>query len=103
MGHLVTSRSFLGSLGLLFVSISLWAATFPAVDSWHDQWRDYAHRTELGGHCSDAAHADNPECLPGNDGFSIEPWMIVPWLLSAGCFMASLAVASPFVRRRTDA
>ena len=57
MGHFVTSRSFLGSLGLLFVSISLWAATFPAVDSWHDQWRDYAHRTELGGHCSDAAHA----------------------------------------------
>ena len=36
-------------LGLLFVSHHRCGrATFPAVDSWHDQWRDYAHQTQLG-------------------------------------------------------
>ena len=45
---------------------------------------------------------NHPECDPDDNRFAIEPWMIVPWLLSAGALIGSLAIASPFVRRRTD-
>ena len=96
-------RNLLGSAGLFVVAITLWGVTFPAVDAWHEQWRDYAHQTALAGHCSDPRYVGNPECQSDDSRFEIEPWMIVPWLLSAGCLIGGLAVASPIVRRRTDA
>ena len=103
MRNLRTSLNpWLGTAGLFFVAVTLFGITYPAVDAWHDQWRDFAHQTTLGGHCSDAANVPNPECDSSDNRFAIEPWMIVPWLLSAGALIGSLAITSPFVRRRTD-
>ena len=102
MRNIGPTRSLLGSAGLFVVAITLWGVTFPVVDAWHDQWRDYAHQTQLGGHCSDPANVNNPECESDSNDFAVEPWMIVPWLLSAGCLIGGLAVASPIVRRRID-
>ena len=103
MRGFTSAPHLLGSGALLFIAVTLFGVTYPVVDGWHDQWRDYANRTELAGHCSDPAHVDNPECQPDDERFDIEPWMIVPWLLTAGCLIGCLAVASPIVRRRTDA
>ena len=96
-------RLWLGTAALFFLAISLFVVTLPAVDGWHDQWRDFAHSTRLAGHCSDAANAANPECDPTDNDFRLEPWMIVPWLVSTGAFIGSAAIAWPFVRRRIDA
>ncbi len=96
-------RLWLGTGALFFVAVSLTVITLPATDAWHDQWREYANRTQLAGHCSDPLYANNRECDPSDHRYKIEPWMIVPWLLTAGCFIGSMAVAWPFVRRRKDA
>ena len=96
-------RLWLGTAALFVVALSLSAVTMPAVDGWHDQWRAFANTTRLAGHCSDPLYVDNPECQPTDHTFETEMWMIVPWLLAAGNFVASMAVAWPFVRRRTDA
>ena len=102
MRSVTNAPHLLGAGALFFIAVTLFGVTYPVVDGWHDQWRDYANRTALGGHCSDPANVNLPECGPSDDRFDIEPWMIVPWLLSAGCLIGSLAIASPVVRRRTD-
>ena len=93
---------WVGTGALFLIAFSLWGATYPVVDGWSDQWRDFSNATALAGHCSDPLYTDNPECKPTDHDFAIEPWMIVPWLVSTGCLLGSLAIAWPFVRRRTD-
>lgn len=96
-------RLWIGTAALFAIALSLSAVTMPAVDGWHDQWRDFANRTQLAGHCSDPLYANNPECQPTDHRFETELWMVVPWILAAGNFIASMAIAWPPIRRRTDA
>lgn len=97
-------RFWTASAALFAVAAILSVVTLPVVESWYDQWRAFADMTTvLASHCTDAANTDNPECQPGNEGFTLELWTIAPWLLSMCCFLSSLAIAMPFVRRRRHA
>ena len=81
---------FAGSLGILFIGVILMGVTLPVVDAWFDQWRDFAARLEG---CVDAASCST-------DRFDM--WMIAPWGAAVGTIVATISLAAPYIRRRTD-
>ncbi len=78
-----------GAVIMLIAAVLLMIGTLLAVDAWWDQWRLFALQTRLAGGCIDTPGSCN----------SFEPWMIAPWGMAVGTIVASLALASPFVRR----
>ena len=81
----------LGALSLFFIAVALMAVTLPAMDGWHDQWAAYVAALEG---CPD------PGSCPTQ---RFDLWTkFVPWGMAFGAIGASLALISPFVRRRTD-
>ena len=79
----------LGSLSLFFIAVALMAPTIVAVDAWHDQWVAYAAALEG---CADAA-----TCTTSR----FDLWKkVVPGGMVMGALAASLALTSPFARRR---
>ena len=81
---------FAGSLGIFFIGVILMGVTMPAVDAWFDQWQDFAARLEG---CVDAATCSTNR---------FEMWMIAPWGAAVGTIVATISLAAPYIRRRTD-
>ena len=82
----------LGSLSLFCIAVALMGVTIPVVDAWHDQWAAYAAALE--------GCADPTACATSR----FDLWTkVVPGGMALGALAASLALTSPFVRRRTDA
>lgn len=73
----------------LAVALPLWGLNFMLIESWTAQWAAYVAQTAYAGQC--AADPLSASCR----GTLFEAWQFIPWGLTVGGLMGTLAIAMP--------